>query len=51
MAVIMKDRKPIAFYLQKINATQKRYTKTDRGREWLSAIKTWKSARNTRISC
>jgi hypothetical protein len=50
-AVIMQDRKPIAFYSQKLNTAQKRYTNTERGRELLSAIETCKDARNTRISC
>jgi hypothetical protein len=37
-AVIMQDRNPIAFYLRKINTTQKRYTTTEREKELLSAI-------------
>jgi hypothetical protein len=29
-AVIMQDKKPIAFYSRKLNTAQKRYTTTDR---------------------
>jgi hypothetical protein len=39
-AVIMQDKKPIAFYSQKLNTAQKRYTTTET--ELLSAIETWK---------
>jgi hypothetical protein len=48
-AVIMQDENPIAFYTQELNTSQKRYTNTER--ELLSAIETWKAARNIRISC
>jgi hypothetical protein len=48
-AVIMQDKKPIAFYSRKLNTAQKRYTTTER--ELLSAIEIFKAARNTRISC
>jgi hypothetical protein len=37
-AVIMQDKKPIAFYSQKLNTAQDRYTTTER--ELLSAIET-----------
>jgi hypothetical protein len=47
-AVIMQDRKPIAFYSRKLNTAQKWYTTTEK--ELLSAIETWKAANNTRIS-
>jgi hypothetical protein len=50
-AVIMQDKKHIAFYLRKINTAQKRYTTTERDRELLSSIETWKPARNKRVSC
>jgi hypothetical protein len=50
-AVIMQDKKPIAFYSRKFNTDQKRYKTTERNRELLSAIETCKAARNTRISC
>jgi hypothetical protein len=43
-AVIMQDKKPIAFYLQKINTAQKRYATTER--ELLSAIETCKEYKN-----
>jgi hypothetical protein len=39
-AVIMQDKKPIAFYSRKLNTAQKRYTTTER--ELLSAIETCK---------
>jgi hypothetical protein len=41
-AVIMQDKKPIAFYSRKLNKAQKRYTTTERHRELLSAIETCK---------
>jgi hypothetical protein len=41
-AVIMQDKKAIAFYSQKLNTAQKRYTTTERYRELLSAIETCK---------
>jgi hypothetical protein len=47
-AVIMQDKKAMAFYSRKLNTAQKRYTTTEREAELLSAIET---ARNTRISC
>jgi RNase H-like domain found in reverse transcriptase len=45
-AVIMQDKKPIAFYSRKINAAQRRYTTTER--ELLSTIETCKEYK---ISC
>jgi hypothetical protein len=45
-AVIMQGKKPIAFYSQKLNTTQTRYTTNERYRELLSAIKTWKEYKN-----
>jgi hypothetical protein len=45
-AVIMQDRKPIAFYSRKLNTAQKRYTTTDRGQELLSGIETCKGYKN-----
>jgi hypothetical protein len=45
-AVIMQDKKPIAFYSRKINTAQKRYTTTERDRELLSAIETCKEYKN-----
>jgi hypothetical protein len=39
-AVIMQDKKPIAFYSRKLNTSQKRYTTSERNRELLSAIET-----------
>jgi hypothetical protein len=45
-AVIMKDKKPIAFYSRKLNTAQKRYTTTERGRKLLSAIETCKEYKN-----
>jgi hypothetical protein len=44
-AVIMQDKKPIAFYLRKMNTAQKRHTTTERNRELLSAIETCKKYR------
>jgi hypothetical protein len=38
--VIMQDKKPIAFYLRKLNTDQKRYTTTER--ELLSTVETCK---------
>jgi hypothetical protein len=43
-AVIMQDKKPLVFYLQKLNTAQKWYTTTKR--ELLSAIETCKEYRN-----
>jgi hypothetical protein len=45
-AVIMKDKKPIAFYSRKLNTAQKRYTTTERKQEFLSAIETCKEYKN-----
>jgi hypothetical protein len=45
-AVIMQDKKPIAFYSRKLNTAQKRYTTTERHRELLSAIETCKEYKN-----
>jgi hypothetical protein len=45
-AVIIQDKKPMAFYSRKINTTQKRYTTTERERELLSAIETCKEYKN-----
>jgi hypothetical protein len=50
-AVIMQDKKPIAFYSRKLNTVQKLFTTTERNRKLLSAIETTYPARNTRISC
>jgi hypothetical protein len=44
-AVIILDKKPIAFYLRKLNTAQKRYTSTERHIELLSAIETCKAGR------
>jgi hypothetical protein len=45
-AVIMQDRKPIAFYSQNLNTAQKRYTTNERDRELLSAIEICKEYKN-----
>ena len=45
-AVIMQDKKPLAFYSRKLNTAQRRYTTTER--ELLSTIET---KRNIKISC
>jgi hypothetical protein len=45
-AVIMHDKKSIAFYSQKLNTAQKHYTTTERYRELLSAIETCKEYKN-----
>jgi hypothetical protein len=45
-AVIMQDKKPIAFYSRKLNTAQKRYTTTEREAELLSAIETCKEYKN-----
>jgi hypothetical protein len=45
-AVIMQDKKPVAFYSRKLNTAQKRYTTTERYRELLSAIETCKEYKN-----
>jgi hypothetical protein len=49
-AVIMQDKKPIAFYYQKLNTVLKRYTTTERERELLSAIETCKEYKNILLS-
>jgi hypothetical protein len=41
----MQDKKPIAFYLQKLNTAQRRYTTTEK-KEMLSAIETCKEYKN-----
>jgi hypothetical protein len=51
-AVIMQDKKPLAFYSRKLNTAQKQYTTTERERErerereLLSAIETCKEYKN-----
>jgi hypothetical protein len=45
-AVIMQDKKSIAFHSRKLNTAQKRYTTTERDRELLSAIETCKEYKN-----
>jgi hypothetical protein len=45
-AVIMQDKKPIAFYSRNINTAQERYTITKRYRELLSAMETCKEFKN-----
>jgi hypothetical protein len=45
-AVILQDRKPIAFYSRKLNTAQKWYTTTERDRELLSAIETYNEYKN-----
>jgi hypothetical protein len=45
-AVIMQDRKPVAFYSRKLNTALKRYTTTEREAELLSAIETYKEYKN-----
>jgi hypothetical protein len=42
----IKAKQPIAFYSQKLNTAQKRYTTTERNRELLSAIETCKENKN-----
>jgi hypothetical protein len=49
-AVIMQDKKPIAFYSQKLNTAQKWFTTIERDRELLSAIETWKEYKNILLS-
>jgi hypothetical protein len=46
-AVIMQDKKPIAFYSRKLNTAQKRYTTIERDRGLLSALETCKEYKNT----
>ena len=43
-AVIMQDKRPIAFYSRKLNTAQRRYTTTER--ELLSTIETCKEYKN-----
>jgi hypothetical protein len=50
-AVIIQNRKPIAFYLRKLNTAQKPCTITGIEQELLSAIETCKASKNKRISC
>jgi hypothetical protein len=45
-AVIIQDRKPIAFYLRNLNTAKKCYTTTERDREFLSSIETCKKYKN-----
>jgi hypothetical protein len=45
-AVIMQDKKPIAFYSRKLNTAQKQYTTTESNRELLSAIESYKEYKN-----
>jgi hypothetical protein len=45
-AVIMQDKKLIAFYSRKLNTAQKRYTTNEREQELLSAIETCKEYKN-----
>jgi hypothetical protein len=45
-AVIMQDKKTIAFYSRKLNTAQMRYTTTEINRELLSAIETCKEYKN-----
>jgi hypothetical protein len=45
-AVIMQDKKPIAFYSRKLNTAQRRYTTTQINRELLSDIETCKEYKN-----
>jgi hypothetical protein len=45
-AVIMQDRKPIAFYSRKLNTAQKRYATNERNRDLLSVIETCKEYKN-----
>jgi hypothetical protein len=45
-AVIMQDKKPIAFYSRKLNTDQKQYITTERDRELLSDIETCKEYKN-----
>jgi hypothetical protein len=42
----MQDKKPIAFYSQNLNTSQKGYTTYERDRELLSAIETCKEYKN-----
>jgi hypothetical protein len=43
-AVIMQDKKPLAFYSRKLNTAERRYTTTER--ELLSTIETCKEYKN-----
>jgi hypothetical protein len=49
-AIIMQDKKPIAFYSRKLNTAQKQYTTTGSNRELLSAIETCKEYKNILLS-
>jgi hypothetical protein len=49
-AVIVQDKTPIAFYSRKLNTAQKRYTTTEKDRDLLSAIETWKQYKNILLS-
>jgi hypothetical protein len=49
-AVIMQDKRPIAFYSRNLNTDQEQYTTTERNRELLSAIETCKEYRNILLS-
>jgi hypothetical protein len=42
----MQDKKPIAFYSQKLNTSQKRYTTTERKQELLSSNEICKEYKN-----
>jgi hypothetical protein len=42
----MQDKRPIAFYSRKLNTAQKWYTTTERDKELLSAIETYKDYKN-----
>jgi hypothetical protein len=45
-AVIIQDKKPIAFYSRNLNTAQKQYTTTERVRELLSAMEICKEYKN-----
>jgi hypothetical protein len=45
----MQDKKPIAFYSQKLNTTQNLYTTTGSNRELLSAIETCKECKDIQV--
>jgi hypothetical protein len=45
-AVIMQDKKPIAFNSRNLNTDQNRYSTTKRDRKLLSAIETCKEYKN-----
>jgi hypothetical protein len=48
--VIIQDKKPIAFYSQKLNTAQQWYTSTEREAELLSAIETYKEYKNIMLA-